>query len=204
MSGDVEVAMEDARNIRWNADQFLLWAVEQTDRWELVRGTPIKMMGGARMGHNRAVRNIMRSLGSQLANGPCEEFAADMAVRTAVDQIRYPDVVVNCGGGDDRDLEAANPVMVAEVFSDSTQPFDARDKLEEYQGLTTLRYILLVETRRRAVELYQRDAAVGMAWNSTRFEKEGWIELPEIQVSLTLDDIYANMDPSPRMTIVRP
>lgn len=188
---------------RWTADEFLRWAVRQPDRWELVHGRPVKMMGGARSGHNRATHNISRVLGNQMLNGPCEVFSSDMAVRVSTDQIRYPDVLVACGRQDDGKLEADDVRMVVEVFSDSTQPFDATDKLAEYRGVETLRYILLAETRRRAVELHSRSAA-DEEWSACRYEGDEVLELPLIEATLAMDDIYRGMAPIPVLTVLKP
>ena len=196
--------MAEARADRpWTVREFLDWVVHQPERWELVRGYPVKMMVGARTGHNRATHNIGRVLGNQLLDGPCEVFGSDMAVETTGEQVRYPDVVIACGKPADDALEASDVRMVVEVFSDSTQPFDATDKLMEYQGVPTLRYILLVETRRRAVELYTRENGAA-TWSSRRFEGEELLDLPMIGASISMDEIYRGMSPPPTLTVLRP
>ena len=185
----------EARKQRWTSQEFLEWVVHQPDRWELVAGVPVRMMGGARTGHNRAARNIIRVLGNQMLDGPCEPFGSDMAVETANDQTRYPDVVVACGQPPDETLKAVDVRMVVEVFSESTQPFDASDKLTEYRGMETLRYVLLVETRRRAVELHSRDEQ--QEWMVRRYEDDGTLKLPAIGAELTMAEIYQGMSPPP-------
>ena len=54
-------------------DEFLLWCLDQEDRYELVNGVPVKMidarlMVGASRAHDRIVVNLIASLLGQLVD----------------------------------------------------------------------------------------------------------------------------------------
>lgn len=60
-----------------DADEFLLWALEQEDKYELGDGVPIKkygndspeMMANGRWRHALVISNVVRHLGNRLAGG---------------------------------------------------------------------------------------------------------------------------------------
>ena len=49
-------------------DEFLLWCLDQEDRYELVNGVPVKMMAGASRAHDRVAVNLIASLLGQLVD----------------------------------------------------------------------------------------------------------------------------------------
>jgi Uma2 family endonuclease len=57
-----------------------------------------------------------------------------------------PDVGVDCGKPDDDSLTADKPSLVVEVLSPTTLAMDVTIKLQEYQSLGSLDYVLLVDT----------------------------------------------------------
>ncbi|MGH2347687.1 MAG: Uma2 family endonuclease, partial [Chloroflexota bacterium] len=70
----------------------------------------------------------------------------------------YPDVVVTC---DPRDYAPNRvwvdcPTLVVEVLSKSTERHDRGDKFEGYKRISTLREYMLVEYKRRGVEVWRR------------------------------------------------
>src|ERR1700733_13803484 len=91
---------------RMSEDQFFAWQDKQERLYELVDGLPVlplKMMTGASQAHDRAVVNTIASLHRQPRGGPCRPTTADLAVRIPADNIRRPDVTVECGHAGPRD-----------------------------------------------------------------------------------------------------
>jgi len=60
-------------------DEFLLWALDQETRHELVDSIPMAM-AGARAQHDQIVVNTLGELRSQLRGTACRPFSADSAV----------------------------------------------------------------------------------------------------------------------------
>ena len=177
-------------------EDFFLWQERQPDRYEFVEGWPIKMMTGARQGHNVVASNIVMTLGPQVKALGCRTTSSDTAVRTHKG-IRYPDVVIDCAPPAPSAFEAGSPHLVVEVSSPSTLSTDLTDKLDEYLAHEGLRLVMLVEPDVVSVKLYRRDAAD--RWQGERYDQlDETIDLPELSTALALSAIYDTLRPDVR------
>jgi len=139
------------------------------------------------------VVNIIRSLGNQLRGGPCRPTTSDLAVRIPAGNIRRPDVTIECGQADRRDMTVRDPRVVVEVLSPSTMSFDRFKKVVEYQTVGTLTHILLVDTEVPRIDVLARSGSE--TWASTRYEGlDAKIDLPTINASLDLAEVFEGMD----------
>ncbi len=181
---------------RMSEQAFFAWQEKQERLYELVDGLPVlplKMMTGASRAHDRAVVNMIRTLGNQLRGGPCSPTTADLAVRIPAGNIRRPDVTIECGQGGSRDMAVKEPRVIVEVLSPSTMSFDRFKKVVEYQTIPTVTHILLVDTEVARVDVLSRSG--GGTWTSTRYEGlDARIELPTIKASLGLDEVFEGME----------
>ena len=75
-----------AEDRRFTAEEFVVWNLEQSERYELIAGRPVRMMTGARRAHRQCVANISFELTSQLRGGPCVPTTHDAAVKTGADR----------------------------------------------------------------------------------------------------------------------
>jgi Uma2 family endonuclease len=177
---------------RMSADEFFAWQAKQDRLYELVDGLPVlplKIMTGASQAHDRVVVNIIASLHGQLRGSPCRPTTDDLAVRIPAGNIRRPDVTVECGQADRRDMAVREPRVVIEVLSPSTMSFDRFRKLTEYQTIETLAHILPVDTEKPRIDLLSRDRA--NAWVQAQHDGlEAKIDLPAIGATLALVDVY--------------
>jgi Uma2 family endonuclease len=181
---------------RMSEQAFFSWQEKQERLYELVDGLPVlplKMMTGASRAHDRAVVNIVATLHGRLRGGPCSPTTADLAVRIPAGNIRRPDVTIECGQGGRRDMAVKEPRVIVEVLSPSTMSFDRFKKVVEYQTIATVTHILLVDTEVPRVDVLSR--AGGGTWTSTRHEGlDAKIELPTINASLGLDEVFEGME----------
>ncbi len=188
--------MAEPKLHRMSAEEFFAWQEKQERLYELVDGLPVlplKMMTGATQAHDRAVVNIIRSLGNQLRGGPCRPTTSDLAVRIPAGNIRRPDVTIECGQAGRRDMAVRDPRVVVEVLSPSTMSFDRFKKVVEYQTVGTLTHILLVDTEVPRIDVLARSD--GETWASTRHEGlDAKIELPTIKASLDLAEVFEGID----------
>ena len=90
--------------------------------------------------------------------------------------------------------ELADPVLVVEVLSPSTEEHDRGVKLAHYRRLGSIREVALVSVNEQRVELYRR--LDGGQWLITDVER-GAVELDSIGGVLTLAEIYAKVDALP-------
>lgn len=152
-------------------------------------------MTGASHEHNLIVTNMVAALRPQLRARRCTLYASDMRVRTPLDFLAYPDVVVLCGErkfDDPRRDTILNPTVIVEVLSPSTQDYDRGTKFPHYREIPSLAEVLLVAQDRSHVEHYPRQATD--RW--LLVETEGLhqtLELPTIGCTLALADVYEDV-----------
>jgi Uma2 family endonuclease len=139
------------------------------------------------------VVNLIAELREQLRRGPCRAFTGDGSVETLPGQIRRSNAGVDCGRRDPNATLAAEPRMVAEVLSPSTRDFDTFEKLEEYKGVGSLAYLLVVEPNAPEVVLWSRGA--DRAWQRRLVSGlDQRLDMPEIGVALALADLYDGVE----------
>lgn len=173
-----------------SADEFLDWRQDKPGRWELVSGTPVLMMAGAKQRHDRIVINLIFTLKGRLKGGPCRPWTADIATRIPAGNVRQPDVTIDCGPVRDDALDSTAPSVVFEVLSPSTRTFDQIRKVDEYKTVPSLRHIVLIDPDRPRVLVWSRaDAAAAWADTETA-DFAGEIALPAVGVQLSLGEIY--------------
>lgn len=186
---------------RMTVDEFFAWQAKQDKLYELVDGMPVlplKMMTGASQAHDRVVVNIIRELANQLRRGPCRPTTDDLAVRISERNVRRPDVTVECGEGNRRDMAVVEPRAVIEVLSPSTMSFDRFRKLPEYQSISSMKHILLVDTESPRIDLWSREP--DGSWRPFAFDGlDARFELPAVGATLTLADIYEGLTFEPRL-----
>jgi Uma2 family endonuclease len=180
------------------ADEFLLWCLDQDERYELVDGVPMPMraMAGASTAHDRIASNIIVSIGTQLRGTGCWPTTPDTAVRTKINRVRRPDVTIECAPPDQKTYEARNPVAAFEVLSPTTEGTDKLIKLPEYMRHPTLRTIALISPFGMVVHLYQRDDAG--EWQGERLRApEDVFDIQGTSAKLSLAEIYGGVPLAP-------
>ena len=183
-----------ARHRPWTEDEFFRWLERQEGRYELVDGEP-RAMTGATNRHNLVVTNLFRALDRRLRGGPCQPSPFNTAVRIPAGNIRYPDLLVDCGPFRPDDFAASEPVLVAEVLSPSTEVFDLTGKLEEYRTVPTLRHILLLDPKAPRARLHSR-ASEADPWSGRPLAGEAAeVALAVLGVAFPLGECYGAPPP---------
>ena len=177
--------------IRLDPETYLRWEAAQERKHELVGGE-VRAMAGASRAHNEIVVNLLIALRQLLRGGPCRPYGSDMKVAIPNRNYRYPDVVVDCAKGAPGDLFAAEPAIVFEVLSPSTELFDESDKLADFQSVPAIRQIVLLSQQRLHARSYVRD---GEGWRELRHD--GWgahIPLAGLDCRLPLAGVYEGVE----------
>lgn len=175
--------------LRMSADEFLIWAMDQSGRYELAEGEVVAM-APERAGHARTKNAALRSLerAIEVAQLNCEAFPDGMAVRIDDRTILEPDASVRCGGRLDADaIEFSDPVVVVEVLSPTTRAYDLGGKVEAYFRLASVRHYLIVKTDTRSVIHHSR---VGDGTIVTRIVTEGILDLDPPGISIATNEIF--------------
>jgi Uma2 family endonuclease len=185
---------------RMDVAAFLEWASRRPEgeRWELIEGepvpargpTPAHAMAAETVTHARIKRRIDHALTAALAKGSrgCEVFVSGPKVQIDADTAFEPDVVVSCVEVP-QGLLVPEPLIVAEVLSESTRDRDFTIKLAGYASLTSVAHYLLVETRRRLIVHHHR--AAGEPEFRTSIARGGILRLDPPGLDLDLDAVYA-------------
>lgn len=178
---------------KMTVDEFFDWQMLQDKNYELVDGVPVltvKAMTGASDQHDRITVNAIVTLGTQLRGKPCRPKTSDTSVRT-FRGTRRPDITVECGSPNRRDMAADEPRVVIEVLSPSTMRFDRFQKLAEYQRHPAIRVILVVDSEAPQVTVWRRE---GERWTTDEFfGQAAIIPLPEIEANLPLTELYLDV-----------
>ena len=126
--------MSDAAQPSMTVDEFIASADTREGRWEIENGVAYAM-APERLDHARvkgdtfiALKNAVRRAGL-----PCEAVTDSLAVRITARTAYQPDALVYCGARLPPDArEVADPVIVVEVLSPSTEMRDTHRKLIGY------------------------------------------------------------------------
>jgi Uma2 family endonuclease len=111
-----------------SVEEYLEFEENSAMRHEYVAGE-IFAMSGASVAHELIAGNVFAAFHAHLRGGPCNAFMANLKVHLKVDRnefFYYPDVLVACGLGPENRY-CANPRLVVEVLSPSTQSVDRRE-----------------------------------------------------------------------------
>ena len=138
--------MQQQSQRHYSLDEY--FAVEEVSsiKHEYYNGE-IFAMAGSSLRHNHITANILTFFRTSLRQGECSAFSSDLRLQTPGGLFTYPDVMVICGQPvltHDRPDTVTNPVILVEVFSESTREYDRGDKFGHYQEIPTLREYLLI------------------------------------------------------------
>jgi Uma2 family endonuclease len=139
--------------LRLTREEFRLWAEAQSQRYERIAGEPVAM-SPERAVHARLKARVWQALDRAIreAGVDCEALPDGITVEVDDETDYEPDAVVNCGPRLDPDATAAaNPLIVVEVLSPSTQSIDSSDKLGDYFRVASIQHYLIVRARRREI-----------------------------------------------------
>lgn len=167
---------------------------ENGGKHEFFNGKLIEMAGGTRT-HNKIIHNCSYILESQIRE---KETAHDVTTsETKVvsflnyKNYLYPDVVVVNGASifaDDFEDIVANPQILIEVLSDSTESFDRGEKFQSYRNIKYLEEYILISSDKRRIEQYFKDE--NGRWQFGEVILEGHLKLNSVPFVLDIDEVY--------------
>ncbi len=181
---------------KWTVEQYLEMERASEEKHEFLDGE-IYLMSGASRNHNLVVGNTLAALHAQLRKRPCLVFPSDMRVRVVdSSDYTYPDLSVVCDPPQIEDIQGEtllNPTLIIEVLSPSTESYDRGKKFQQYRTLESLQEYGLIAQDQPRIERYVRQP--NHEWLlSDAIGLESSLELPSIQCTLALADVYEKVD----------
>ena len=175
----------------WTVAEFDRWHAGQPERWELIGGVPV-MMSPPMRPHTTIKGNIFAGLRAKLAGRPCQVYVDGVEVKEQSRKLSaIPDVVVECDQPATRSPEVKEPIVIVEVISPSSERDDTGRKWRGYRLIPSVQHYLVVEQDEPAVTIHTRTGPFSFA---EELVGEGAVELTALGVSLTIDEIYENVD----------
>ena len=152
----------------------------------------VEAMAGGTFDHGAIGANVIIALGVSLRGSRCQVVTSDVKVWVPRKEgFVYPDATVLCGR---REMYPGttdvltNPSLIVEVLSEGTEKFDRGDKFEGYRTIPTLRHYIMVSSKRRLVEHYER--AEGGAWTLREYGPGTELRMNAPDAVLAVDELY--------------
>ncbi len=178
------------RKERMTVNEFLPWAKQQPECWELFDGVPMAM-SPERVVHGDTKYRAARAFDAAIAKArvPCRFVLDSAAVRIDARNSYQPDLLVYCGDAISGDaVEVPNPVVVVEVLSPGNAITDLRDKLQGYFRVPSITHYLVIDPDKRLVIHHTRghDDVIG-----TRIITTGPVTLDPPGLAVSVADFFA-------------
>ena len=167
-------------------EEYFLFEEKSELKYELINGNLYEMSGASKY-HNYIIRRLTVLLDMLLKNSNAELYQEGYKVRTPDGDFFYPDVIV-CSPNPQK-YYTGEPILLIEVLSGSTRTYDLTDKFIQYKKFESLEYYLCIEPELQVVIFYFKNET-GEWITETYAKNESIIELPKLNISFTVKDIY--------------
>ena len=168
---------------------FLAWDDGSDRRYQLLDGV-LTMMAPATEAHGEIALSLGAEIRSRL-RPPCRVISeAGITVPGLNDTYYVADLAVTCAPREPGRRMLAEPVLIVEVLSPSTEAIDRLRKLADYRTLPSVREILVVFSSERRVELLQRTAD---GWRVEDLIGQASITLAACESPIPLEAIYRDL-----------
>lgn len=168
------------------------------DKWEYEDGKLIPM-GGATKEHNRIVRNLVTLLWNILSKKTenFEVYPNDLRVFCPnLQKYYYPDLIITKGKEEyvDKTFDTlANPYILVEVLSKSTNERDRSTKFEAYRSIPSFVEYILVDQYNFRIEAFYKNEKSEWIIKEPLTHKDDVYIFTHIDLSLKLEDIYSRI-----------
>ncbi len=190
----MSIQTEEKKN--YTPEEYLDLEINSQERHEYIDGDIVLMVGGM-PNHNRIILNIAAALNFALKRQPYDVFVTDQRLWIPRKRIyTYPDVMVIQGDlqlQEGRRDTITNPVLIAEVLSDSTEAYDRGDKFAAYRTIATFQEYLLIDQYTLHVEQYYKTEP--RKWIFAEYDGEATLlTLNSVPFEISLADLYDKVD----------
>ncbi|WP_365670975.1 Uma2 family endonuclease [Okeania sp. SIO3I5] len=153
--------MQIKQQKNYTPTEYLNLETNSQQRHEYINGEIIPITGGT-PNHNQIALNFSAALNFSLKRQPYRVFISDQRLWIPKKRIyTYPDVMVtpaNLQLQQGRKDTITNPLIIAEVLSNSTRNYDKDQKFAAYRTISTFQEYLLIDQYTIQVEQYYKNA----------------------------------------------
>jgi len=155
----------------------------------------IRAMAGGTPEHGLIAGNFIGTVNQELRKSGknCATFTSDVRIHlAATNRTFYPDASIVCGEFERSEVDPqalVNPLLILEVLSESTEPFDRGVKFTHYRKLPSLReYVLISQTDAWVDTYYRREDDL---WEIRTIQGlSAQVALKSIGGTISMQDIY--------------
>ncbi len=163
-------------------------------KYEYIDGY-VYAMAGASENHGLISKNILYGLEGNLRKkkSACKVLSENMKIRLskAITGFFYPDVLVYCNKHkDDTEYYKHLPIILVEVLSKSTRKNDLSTKKMYYFNIPSLEEYVVIEQDLCEIQVFRKSDG----WQSTVYFLGDEINFESIDVTLSVEDIYYQVD----------
>lgn len=178
-------------------EEYFVWEEQQLEKHELLDGQVYAMSGGS-VNHGRLAIRLTAMIDNHLENSGCITGNSDIKINIVeTSNYTYPDVSVTC---DERDKTTPNyftyPCLIVEVLSPSTEAYDRGSKFRMYRHNPVLQDYLLVSSTSIEMDLYHKKDTG--EWLIINYQEGDTVELKSINLSFAIEQVYRNLDLTPK------
>lgn len=179
----------------YTVDEYLDLEVASNRRHEYRCGDIVEMTGGT-PAHNELIRALTVILSLGLRGQPYQVFLVDQRLWLPASNLyTYPDAMIvprpielQAGRKD----TVTNPIVIAEVLSDSTAAYDRGNKFTAYQTLPTFQEYLLIDQSQPHVEQFVKQS--NHQWQLHTYDGlESRLTLTTVSAEIMLAELYENI-----------
>jgi Uma2 family endonuclease len=181
--------MSGALRQSMSLEDFLAWEDRQELRYEFDGWRPVAMTGGT-LAHELIGGTLRALMRERLRGKPCRIVGPTLKIEV-MGRIRYPDAFVYCVAVPPGETVIREPVIVFEVLSPGTSRIDRIEKLREYQATPSIQHYVILEQASMAAMDFTRHES---GWKVRALTAGETLDMPEIGISVSLTDIYADVD----------
>ncbi|MDJ0729945.1 MAG: Uma2 family endonuclease [Crocosphaera sp.] len=184
--------MQTEKQQIYTPQEYLDLEIVAKDRHEYRNGEIIVMSGGT-PNHNRIILNFGSVLNFAFKGQPYDVFVTDQRLWVpSTKTYTYPDIMIVQGEiqlQEGRNDTIINPLLIAEVLSQSTEAYDRGDKFTAYRTLPSLQEYILIEQYRPHIEQFSKTES-GQWLLSDYDGQEATLTLKSVSLEIPLLDIY--------------
>lgn len=188
--------MTQAIERHYTPEEYLELEVNSAERHEYIDGAICPVTGGT-PNHNIITGNLFAALNFALKRQPYRVFVTDQRLWIPRKRIyTYPDIMVVQGDlqyQEGRRDTLTNPLVIAEVLSDSTKAYDKDEKFRAYRTIPSFQEYVLIDQVSLHVEQYYKTQP--RQWIFSELDgEEAVLSLNTLPFEITLADLYDKVE----------